>query len=69
MRFSGGPGGSTRLYALAVRGGRCELAIDPPGGAEPGGGRTVTIRTDRVRLVRSVAAMNARAWEAVRDSA
>lgn len=52
--LSGGPGGAARVYALAVHGAACELTIDPPGGTAPGGGRTVTITTDRVRLVRVV---------------
>ncbi|OAA24676.1 SCP-2 sterol transfer family protein [Frankia sp. EI5c] len=55
FELSGGPGGTTRTFVLAVRGAACELSIDPAGGLAPGGGRTVTVRTDRVRLVRIVA--------------
>lgn len=54
FELSGGPGGSTRTFVLAVRGDVCDLSIDPPGALTPAGGRTVTIRTDRVRLVRVV---------------
>jgi alkyl sulfatase BDS1-like metallo-beta-lactamase superfamily hydrolase len=52
--LSGGPGGSTRRFVLTVRGGVCELSTDPASPIAPAGGRTVTIATDRVRLVRVV---------------
>ncbi|WP_018636919.1 SCP2 sterol-binding domain-containing protein [Parafrankia elaeagni] len=52
--LGGGPGGSTRTYVLTVQDAECGLGIDPPGELAPAGGHTVTIRTDRVRLVRIV---------------
>ncbi|CUU55530.1 alkyl sulfatase [Frankia sp. CcI49] len=54
FELGGGPGGVTRVFALSIRAAVCELTIDPPGGAVPADDRTVTVRTDRVRLVRVV---------------
>jgi len=54
VRFvlSGGPAGETRTYELLVRGGACTLTVEPQAAASDESPRTITIRTDRVKLVR-----------------
>lgn len=53
--LTGGPGGSTRVYALRISGGACALTTGDAAVGEPADeGRTVTVTTDRVRMVRIV---------------
>ena len=55
VRFvlSGGPADETRTYELLVRDGACTLSIEPAAeSAVADSSRAITIRTDRVKLVR-----------------